>query len=599
MKRTKGLTLIELIVSITIGLLLILSVSLVFVWIIRAGIVIHDRLESDQSWIVANEHLKKKVHSSSYVTMPDSSTLKLYDYNSVWMGTYRATVDASNKPVLNFTMPPPDNSVTRFENVAASFDNLYPPPPTDSTTEVRIRYTAPFSGSLYLTCGVAFKDIWAKWINTVGVAATAQAYDPETGITPSGFIVACSKANWGNTNTCVFKITSHGDSIVWQYKYNLQDFDYVVSDVQVVYDKNTTGKRAIGYAIYGYGMTTSYSISPYLIITDLNGNIQVANRYGGGIGGVSQICLRQRFDSLGNRSGFLLLSLGSNGTYLCSNLLVLNGAGDTLTGSDGAVLRGLSILSSYKPGASYYPPGIFNPAITQITPTTCIMLAPYSGTAMLAVQVNTNTLARDYILRITSAPRCAIDGTFSFKLFKDDGGLLATAFNQARASYGHIKTISNDYGDHTIGGTPIIDRIVKTSDGNYVSIHCRSASDRYVFLKRSQWNGVLLAKTYISPYYNAYYDVLAINEILDYHKGYIIGTAAGANPEKFALARIDGDANCADLRNPQSIDISPVSVARSVTYINPSYTVYDPPSGLNYVSGSTSSTIDYTATLGD
>ena len=155
MRRDRGLTMVELMITIMLGAIVMLSASAILIVFTKTGAYLKKRIDYDRAWVVANEHLKKHIHSSSYLKINNDGSLTLYDYNSNPTGTYSTGANGG----LYFNT----DNVT-FEGVTATF--VEKATTKNKTTEIQVNYIAPFSNTLFLKCNAGMPNTWAVVIGS-------------------------------------------------------------------------------------------------------------------------------------------------------------------------------------------------------------------------------------------------------------------------------------------------------------------------------------------------------------------------------------------------------------------------------------------------
>jgi hypothetical protein len=228
MKNNSGVTLIELSIGAMLGVVLITSAVLIVVWIGKMQVYFQNRSRDDMSWIAANEHIKKQIHGASYVNISaDSKTLYIYDYNGTKVGTYTNNVPINNTTGLNYQING-GGSIT-FENVAATFERIYPLAPKVKITEIRVNYTAPtqIASSVVLRCGVGVSNTWAI---IIGNSTDNKLYDIMQ-TNDLGFIVLADEnsVSANGTRTYLIKLESDGTKS-WSRRYQGANYPRSISE---------------------------------------------------------------------------------------------------------------------------------------------------------------------------------------------------------------------------------------------------------------------------------------------------------------------------------------------------------------------------------
>ena len=213
MKRDRGFTLVELMTAIVLGAIVVISASAILIWFTKTGVYLKKRIDYDRAWVIANEHLKKHVHASSYVkinTAPNGSlSLSLYGYYDNLTGTYSNSANG-----LYF-----DTDKVTFEGVAASF--IQQAATKNKTTEIQVNYTAPFSNTLFLRCDVGMPNTWAVVIgSSTNDYSFTQAVGDLKQTSDKGYIILgttdVALPNWP-PKACLIKLDNYGN-----YKWSVK-----------------------------------------------------------------------------------------------------------------------------------------------------------------------------------------------------------------------------------------------------------------------------------------------------------------------------------------------------------------------------------------
>jgi len=203
-----------------VGVILLVATVLILVFIFKMQMIFRQRNLGNMSWVAANEHLKKQVHSSSYVKIPAANKLELYSYdNPTKTGTYTST-STSTSNSLYF-----DTDKMTFENVAATFEQV--DVKNGKIVEVRVNYTSPtqLASSLLLKCGVDVKSTDAVVYNTLPdtvLAMTAsymRAYG-SAGVYGGGIIRQTSDKGYIYVNTVSYPVGPNFPLYLYVVKLN-------------------------------------------------------------------------------------------------------------------------------------------------------------------------------------------------------------------------------------------------------------------------------------------------------------------------------------------------------------------------------------------
>jgi hypothetical protein len=273
MRKRRAMTLTELTIAAVIGVVLITAAALILVWLARMHTYFSHRSSQNMSWIAANEDLKKRVHSSSYVKIPDDDTLELYDYDDNSKrkkGTYTSTAGAD--PSLTFDhVAPGTGAVIVFENVSAAFSRVYPAT-GDDITEVRIDYTSPsqLASPLILKCGVDHADTWAFTYGLDYIGQEIHGYAAARGLDGEGYILTGGIRGETSLTPHIYLIKTD-DSGFPLWTKEIAYASYAIEGKSVQPTDNIDGKGYIVAGTVDRGTTLLHDI--YLDRRDGNGTV--------------------------------------------------------------------------------------------------------------------------------------------------------------------------------------------------------------------------------------------------------------------------------------------------------------------------------------
>ena len=223
--NTKAFTLIELLLATILGMLVMLGSVGLLENMQRESANFQRRVSEDMNWVEANRHLAQMVRSSSYLNIPDNSTLELYNYNEHLRGTY-----ANTQTGITYT-DAATRTVTTFHGVSGAFTPPSPASPgkgwkngklVEANVECTLNYTdpstAPFISALSLSCRTSVQSFtWAHVFNPTSGPTNVREFGSVLPVSDGGYLCA-ARGSFGAQYANVAKLDSRGDTI-WANRY--------------------------------------------------------------------------------------------------------------------------------------------------------------------------------------------------------------------------------------------------------------------------------------------------------------------------------------------------------------------------------------------
>lgn len=310
--RSKGFTLIEIMLATVLATLLVLGTAAVLNNMQKQSADFKTRIDNDLAWIEANRHMAQNVRASSYLTIPDSNTLILYSYNEVPISRY-VGFTVQGQHYMEYQVYNPGNyTYTRegapFYNVSAAFTapNIAPNPATKGTkygklVEAIITYSTPFTNTLRLRTAVEVKPptTWARVIgggSSKSIAFTAGIYGVQP-LSSGNYILSgvhgSSNVAWNIAATYLSVIDRNGN-MVWEKTYALgsSDASYMEKSCAIEVFKSINGVLVSdGLVLGGSYLQVDHYPFDYvqganvvnrgiILRTDISGNVAWLQQYG-------------------------------------------------------------------------------------------------------------------------------------------------------------------------------------------------------------------------------------------------------------------------------------------------------------------------------
>lgn len=255
MKNPWGMTLTELIVASALALAVMIIVTAIIVAMMTVQNDVTIRIKADMGFVEADAHIKKHVHESAYVEIPDANTLRLYGYSSNLTGTYST---ASGH--LTYTPNVANPVATHFSSTNATFTQIDPPVgTTGKIKEIRVNYVLPFANLLYLKCGTEFESgSWAYYVQNINISKIIGNLSGKAG-NPDGFLIIGDIAMGGGLwYRCITKYAQGADPLkdppLWSYYYS--SLDFAIKEARQVFAQDGSPS---GYILAGYSGRYTYA----------------------------------------------------------------------------------------------------------------------------------------------------------------------------------------------------------------------------------------------------------------------------------------------------------------------------------------------------
>ncbi len=229
--KPAGLTLIESILTFTLGTILMMAAAFLIVMIATSHNNATVRINGSLEWLAADAHLKKHVHGSAYAAIqgagPGNQVLTLYNSAGNQTGNYSTATGA-----MVYTDVANTANNQNFNNLNPTFTAI--DIVSNKIREISAAYIRPFANTVYLICGCTPPA--GTWARTYGwsVGGVYPCYVQQ--VADYGYIIAgMTLANrpfliktdaqgvqqWG-------RIYNTGVSTYAQYVYQTTDGYYVV-----------------------------------------------------------------------------------------------------------------------------------------------------------------------------------------------------------------------------------------------------------------------------------------------------------------------------------------------------------------------------------